>query len=146
MLQRSNKSHKTALHRKQPSAPARKLVEKKLITGRTLDYGCGHGTDADTYGWEKYDPYFFPDRPQGLFDTVLNTFVLNVIPDISQREAVLSDIAAYLAHNGSAYITVRADKEALNGWTSIGTWQGLIVLPLPVVCKTSGYVTYEMRA
>jgi hypothetical protein len=41
-----------------------------------------------------------------------------------------------------AYITVRNDRKGLKGKTSKGTWQGLVTLNLPIVRKTSGYITY----
>jgi hypothetical protein len=29
-----------------------------LVRGRVLDCGCGHGFDADHFGWDAYDPFY----------------------------------------------------------------------------------------
>jgi ATP adenylyltransferase len=135
---------RTAITRKKPSKPVAALEEKGLIVGRVLDYGCGRGHDASHLGAECYDPHFAPDMPTGLFDTVVCNYVLNVIPSVEEREAVLQDIRSRLAEGGRAYISVRTDKGSLNGYTKIGTWQGLVVLDAPVVAKDNGFKTYEV--
>jgi hypothetical protein len=45
----------TALKRTSPSRAAVLLVSRGLVRGRTLDYGCGFGLDADTFGWDADD-------------------------------------------------------------------------------------------
>jgi len=117
------------------------------VRGAVLDYGCGHGYDAETYGWHRYDPHFWSVRPSILFDTILCTYVLNVVPDKSDRSDILADIRSMLHSHGAAYITVRNDKSKLNGWTKLGTWQGLIDLShdYPTVLSTAGYKTYRMN-
>lgn len=135
-------AHKTAIARKAPSAPMRAMSAAGRIVGRALDYGCGKGYDAHAYGMESFDPHFAPDMPDGQFETITCNFVLNVIESRNERLRVLRDIQARLTPSGAAYITVRTDKKALNGTTRIGTWQGLIVLDLPVVQRGSGYATY----
>lgn len=44
------------------------------------------------------------------YDVILSSFVLNVIPDIENRNKVLSNIYSLLKENGCAYIEVRSDK------------------------------------
>ena len=138
-------AHKTAIARKTPSAPSKRIMETGLDVGRVLDYGCGKGCDARTYNWEMFDPHFMPDMPAGKFDTIVCNYVLNVIDSEAERTRVLADIRSRLHKGGCAYITVRNDSKSLNGFTSRGTWQGLIVLFLPVVHKCSGYVTYRLE-
>jgi hypothetical protein len=140
----TNKSHLTAIARKTASVPMRGLSGAGRITGRALDYGCGRGCDADTFGMERFDPHYSPDMPVGRFDTITCNYVLNVIESAEERLRVMRDIQDRLTDDGVAYITVRNDKAALNGTTSRGTWQGLIVLDLPIVQRGSGYVTYEL--
>lgn len=140
-----SKAHLTAIARKKASVPVRRLVSDGRIVGRTLDYGCGRGKDSEYIGCDGYDPHYRPERPIGTFETIVCNYVLNVIEAESERAAVLRDIQSLLTDNGRAYITVRNDKGALNGYTSRGTWQGLIVLDLPVVYRCAGYVTYELR-
>ena len=137
-------AHKTAIGRNKPSRPAMWLDARGLIKGIALDYGCGRGKDADTYGMDSYDPHYGPEMPTGLFDTILCSFVLNVIESEEEREQVIQDIRNRLVAGGRAYLTVRNDKAKLNGTTSIGTWQGLIELDLPIVYRCAGYIIYEL--
>jgi len=134
--------HLTAITRKKPSAPMQMLAGSYQLSGRILDYGCGKGFDADHFGIERFDPHFFPVMPEGLFDTIVCNYVLNVIESPETRAVVLRDIVSKLTDNGMAYITVRNDVKDLNGRTKRGTWQGLIKLTLPVMRTCADYVTY----
>jgi len=137
--------HKTAIVRKNPSVPMRWLDQKGLLVGRMLDYGCGRGKDACTYGMATYDPHYQPVMPAGLFDTITCNYVLNVIESHEERKLVLLRMWFRLQTGGRAYITVRNDRKALNGCTSKGTWQGLVRLNLPVVRHCASYIIYELR-
>jgi hypothetical protein len=142
----TNKSHLTAITRKSPSAPMKRLAADGRIVGKALDYGSGRGTCADEYGMAKFDPHYDPGYPGwSSFDTITCNYVLNVIEDDTERLNVLKRILGKLATDGTAYVTVRNDKRALRGTTSRGTWQGLILLRLPVVYRCAGFVTYELR-
>ncbi|MHC4372089.1 MAG: methyltransferase domain-containing protein [Planctomycetota bacterium] len=141
-----NASAKTAIVRKKPSAPAARLVRDGRIVGRVLDYGSGLGFDADYYDWEAYDPNWRPLMPSGRFDTIVCNYVLNVVESVAERESIVLDIRDRLRPGGRAFITVRTDKAALNGRTKIGTWQGRIVLDLPIVQRGSGFVTYLVES
>jgi hypothetical protein len=112
--------HKTAIARTSPSAPMKWLAANDRIVGRALDWGCGRGYDAETYGMESYDPHYKPVLPGGAF------------------------VQYKLTDTGKAYITVRNDKRALRGTTSKGTYQCHVILRLPVVRSTAGFVTYVM--
>jgi hypothetical protein len=136
--------HKTAMKRKAPSRPMLRLASDGSIVGEALDYGCGKGFDADTYGMASYDPYYQPKMPLGMFDTITCNYVLNTIESNQAKVRVLRDIQARLTDDGIAYITVRNDTRALRGTTSKGTYQCLVVLKLPVVYSCSGYVTYQL--
>ena len=136
--------HKTAITRRAPSAPMKRLAADGLIQGKALDYGSGKGFDAQEYCMSCYDPHYQPDMPNGPFDTITCNYVLNVIEEDETRLRVLRMIWNRLSPNGTAYITVRNDRRALRGATSKGTWQGLIVLRLPVRYKCAGFVTYEL--
>jgi hypothetical protein len=141
----ADKAYLTAISRKKLSNPAGWLDRAGFLQGRTLDYGCGRGGDAERLGCEGYDPHYAPERPVGPFTTIMCNFVLNVVEDDCERHAILTRIDSLLGPKGIAYITVRNDHKALNGETSKGTWQGLVVLGLPFVRKTSGYKTYIMQ-
>ncbi len=118
------------------SAPARRLRELGLIRGRILDYGCGRGRDADELGCERWDPYWSPRMPQRFFDTVLCTYVLNVVKK-DEEEAVLDSLRAKLRPGGRAYVTVRRDLAADT------PTQRVVELDLPVACERKGaFCTY----
>ena len=137
-------AHRTATTRVDPSAPMKRLATDGLIVGRALDYGCGKGFDADYYDMESYDPHYKRTYDGGLYDTITCNYVLNVIEDPDARIEVLQALKDRLRHGGKAYITVRNDRRALKGTTKTGSWQGLILLRLPVRYKCSGFVTYEL--
>lgn len=142
-----DKSYLTAIHRKSASAPLMWLLKHNLINGRVLDYGCGYGTDVlelqkRDYEAAGYDPYFFNDMPKGSFDTVLCTYVLNVLPADEQKK-VIEQLKKKLKKNRRAYITVRRDiKQPIT--TSHGTYQDYVLLPFPVVTENKRYCIYEL--
>lgn len=133
---------KTAIGRVKPSAPAKRLKTDGRIVGRVLDYGCGKGYDAWWLGAESFDLHFQPTMPDGLFDTIVCNYVLNVIESPVTRREVVADVRSRLAPGGHAYFAVRTDKARLRGLTSRGTWQGLIVMDAPIVVKGSGFKVY----
>lgn len=137
---------RTATKRGRLSKPTKRLQADHLLEGRILDYGCGRGDDADELGCERYDPHFSPVMPTGWFDVIICNYVLNVIETEATRLQVVRDIQAKLEDDGYAYISVRSNKKDLKGLTSIGTWQGLVTLPLPIVYKDADSTTYELRA
>ena len=137
-------SHLTAIVRNKLSAPARWLRDHGQIRGRVLDYGCGRGFDARELKADKYDPFFSHCPPHGKYDTILCTYVLNVIPNEAERSRILNRIKDLLNKGGHAYISVRRDTKKLKGWTKWGTWQGLIALPLEIVEENSNFIIYEL--
>jgi SAM-dependent methyltransferase len=137
-------AYKTAITRKTLSSPAKRLRDGGYLLGRVLDYGCGRGKDADELGCEGYDPHWRPSLPVGKFDTIMCNYVLNVIESDKVRRDVLADIAGLLTDDGVAYIAVRNDRAALKGLTKIGTWQGRVILALPIIHKGSDCVIYKL--
>ena len=131
----------TAIARSKPSAPIRHLHQAGLLVGRCLDYGCGRGMDADTYGMEGYDPTWRPREPSGRFDTITCTYVLNVVDEAAQ-EAILAAVRGLLAPGGAAYISVRRDlpREGMQGR---GCWQRYVTLDAPTLSAGKGrWATY----
>jgi len=144
MASAARMSHKTAIKRQLVSAPARYLWKNRLIIGRALDFGCGHGKDASAYSMERYDPHYFPARPTGRFDTIVCTYVLNVLPSDKATE-IISEIRALLKPDGRGYITVRRDLRR-DGFTRNGTFQRNVVLEFPVLIERKGaFAIYEVR-
>lgn len=116
---------RTAIARPGPSVPARHLKEQAphLLAGRVLDFGGGQGADARTLRATLYDPHHpkastrvLPTRP---FDTVLATYVLNVLPP-GERHAALQTAAGLVRPGGHLVLSVRPKAEvdtSTTGWT-----------------------------
>lgn len=95
--------------------PVRFLRNHDLLQGRILDFGCGYGYEVDELREEGfditgYDKYLRTQLPQGKFDTILCTYVLNFLEPEEQKE-VLMQVSNLLNPDGCAYITVRRDVE-----------------------------------
>jgi|YNPMSStandDraft_2_1061718.scaffolds.fasta_scaffold05761_3 ATP adenylyltransferase len=106
-------SHLTVKERREPSFPTRFLWKEGYLQGRILDFGCGLGADVDFLrrkGFEVvgYDPYYFPELPQGKFDTILCLYVLNVLLPEEQAH-VLMAVSELLKPQGRAFFSVRRD-------------------------------------
>lgn len=142
-------SYNTAISRKKASAPLRFLQDNKLLKGTVLDYGCGKGADgryltSNGYTSMSYDPYWNPINLSGLkFDTILCTYVLNVVDEKSEDE-ILSAIKNLLAEGGEAFISVRRDIKK-DGPTTRG-FQRTVNLNLEVVKENSGFCIYKLSA
>lgn len=139
----AGRAHLTAITRTALSRPIRYLLERGRLKGRVLDYGCGRGFDADELNLIGWDPHWRPQRPRGPFDTVVCSFVLNVL-DALERRTVLEDVQLYLKPGGVAYFTVRRDA-GLKGWTSRLTWQEWVDLDLPVLYENAAFAIYYME-
>jgi len=131
-------SAKTAIYRDRMTAPVKSLMFDGLIKGRILDYGCGHSKDGFLLGGDRYDPYYFPEKPEGRYDTILCTYVLNVVDALTAR-GITESIKELLAPSGNAYITVRRDMKR------VGPVQRLVRLKLPTVKENSSFATYVLH-
>jgi hypothetical protein len=142
---RVNNAYRTARTRKKLSAPSKYLLDNDLIKGKTLDYGCGKGFDADQCGWYKYDPHFHGDRPEGKFKTIVCNYVLNVVDELEERE-IIADIISRLDRNGVAYLTVRRDiRKGVVYNDRLGTMQRFVNLDLPKQHRLSNrYYMYRL--
>jgi len=126
----------TAIRRKSLSLPLQLALQYQWLKPEhaVLDYGCGRGSDVRLlqdlgYYAVGYDSYYAPEHPQGQFDFVNLGYVLNVIPDLDEREATLLD--AYEKTTHGLLVTVRTGAPikgtpfADGVLTSIGTFQHL---------------------
>ena len=119
----------TAMARSRLSAPVRILLDRELIEGEVLDFGCGRGDDVrflsemtnlTVVGW---DPHWCPhgihihlgqtmgaaralETPN--YKTILCTYVLNVVPPLAQME-IVREVVRLLGKGGAAFFTVRRD-------------------------------------
>lgn len=135
------------------SYPTRLLVEKKLIRGESLDFGCGFGKDVEELKAKGmditgYDPHYFPDYPTKTFDTILCHYVLNVLQ--SQEQArVLYQISKLLKFGGKAYFSVRRDITNPGFRThfvhKVQTYQTNVILPFESIFKNDNLEIYEYQ-
>jgi|TARA_Y100000310_G_scaffold85340_1_gene82188 hypothetical protein len=92
-----------------------------------------------------YDPHWLPNEPEGAYDTIICTYVLNVVP-IDQEQGIIDRIQGLLAPGGQAFFTVRRDLEGNNPTVSVITPRGIqryVDLMMPVLWeKKDKYCTY----
>ena len=143
----------TAKERDTPSFPLKFLRSKNMLKGHVLDFGCGFGKDVE-FLKEKgqtitgYDPHYFPNFPEGKFDTILCFYVLNVLL-LEQQAHVLMDISNLLNENGKAFFAVRRDLThegyRMHKIHKKQTYQCNIILPFKSVFKNDSCEIYEYQ-
>lgn len=143
-----NLVHLTAINRDTPSFPFQYLYSKGFIKSPVLDYGSGREKDYKTMveqglDAQRYDTYYYPNRPQGLFKTILCTYVLNVL-EPQFRIDVLRDIDQLLTPYGEAYISVTRFVHKPT-WSVKHTFQDYVTLPLPIIYENSRLCIYLYR-
>jgi diadenosine tetraphosphate (Ap4A) HIT family hydrolase len=146
-------SHRTAKERGKMSFPTRLLLEKKLIVGEALDFGCGFGKDVEelkTKGIDinGYDPYYFPEYPTQTYDTILCHYVLNVLK-VQEQAKVLYEVSKLLKFGSKAYFSVRRDITKPGFRThflhKVPTYQTNVLLPFKSVFKNDNVEIYEYQ-
>ena len=80
--------------------------------------------------------------PHKKYETVLATYVMNVLP-VKRQAEVIRQVRQHLAPGGRAYITVRSDVKR-DGVTGKGTYQRDVHLPLLTVGRPSGARIYRL--
>lgn len=132
---------------KQVPAQVKIIDWSKHKKDMTLDYGAGrHPKLVQEYlkkegvKWvESYDPYNseISTKPEGEFDVILCSNVLNVIARENDLEDLIADLSHKLHEDGTAYVQVyTGDRSGKAGETTRG-WQrnSLLVHYLPVISK-----------
>jgi diadenosine tetraphosphate (Ap4A) HIT family hydrolase len=157
MRKAANKfSHLTAIDRVKLSSPVQFLLDRDLLTGRILDFGCGMGNDVNLLHQQGlditgYDPYYAPTYPVGKFETIVCCYVLNVLM-LEEQADVLMSVAHLLKPGGKAYYAVRRDlkKEGFREHYvhKQQTYQCTVKLPFKSVwlsdyCEVYEYVHYN---
>ena len=112
-IRKNNYSYLTAKERKNLSFPARFLINKNLLVGDVLDFGCGFGKDVELLRKKEinivgYDSHYFPKYPTKKFDTIICIYVLNVLLQEEQAD-VLMEVSHLLKPTGRAYFALRRD-------------------------------------
>jgi SAM-dependent methyltransferase len=106
-------NHLTAKERDSLSFPAKILLNKDMLVGKILDFGCGFGNDVEVLkskgvNIDGYDKHYFPEYPAEKFDTIICLYVLNVL--LPQEQAtVLMELSQLIKPSGKVYIAVRRD-------------------------------------
>jgi len=108
-------SHLTAKERETMSFPAKFLLNKNLLVGDVLDFGCGFGKDVeliDAKGIKitAYDKHHFPEYPKEKFDTIICFYVLNVLMQ-EEQATVLMQLSQLVKPTGTVYFAVRRDLQ-----------------------------------
>ena len=133
-----------AVRRAGPSKAATLLTQRGLVKGTCLDFGCGFGTDADLFGWEKYDPFYFPRVVSGPYQTIVCINVLNAIIRKRRAEA-LRDIQSLLAEDGVAYLAVARNIPVSGKMCDMKRAQHYVQLNLPLVHEDKRFAIYSLR-
>lgn len=152
-MKEKNHPHLTAKDRTNLSFPAKWLFNKGLLNGKTLDFGCGFGTDVSLlrdrgFDIDGYDNYYFSDYPKGKFDTIICNYVLNVLQPDDQPEVLMS-VSELLKPSGKAYFTVRRDLKyegfRVHKIHKKTTYQCKVRLPYKSILKNDFCEIYEYQ-
>ncbi len=113
--QQNTYSHLTAKERETLSFPAKLLLNKSLLVGDVLDFGCGFGKDVELLKAKGinitgYDKHYFPKYPTKKFDTIICFYVLNVLMQ-EEQAIVLMQLSQLVKPTGKVYFAVRRDLQ-----------------------------------
>ena len=146
-------NHLTAKERESISFPARHVLNKGLLLGEVLDFGCGFGKDVEVLKDKGidivgYDRHYFPSYPQKQFDTIICFYVLNVLMQ-EEQSRVLMEISKLLKPSGKAYFAVRRDITyegfRIHKIHQKPTYQCNVILPFSSIFKNENCEIYEYR-
>jgi 2-polyprenyl-3-methyl-5-hydroxy-6-metoxy-1,4-benzoquinol methylase len=135
-----------AIKRTKPSNAAQ-IIAKALdlsTSPRVLDFGCGHGFDADHFGWESYDPYYRPNKPQGSYDYILCIGVVNALTR-NNRNKVITEIRNLLSENGTAFLAVPRNIPKTGKLGIHHSLQNYVVLTLPSLHCSDSLEIYMLK-
>ncbi len=113
--QQNTYSHLTAKERETLSFPAKLLLNKSLLVGDVLDFGCGFGKDVELLKAKGinitgYDKHYFPKYPTKKFDTIICFYLLNVLMQ-EEQATVLMQLSQLVKPTGKVYFAVRRDLQ-----------------------------------
>ena len=146
-------NHLTAKERETLSFPAKLLLNKSLLVGDILDFGCGFGKDVELLNTKGlnvvgYDKHYFPKYPAKKFDTIICFYVLNVLMQEEQAN-VLMEISQLLKPTGKAYFAVRRDLQQegfrIHKLHQKPTYQCNVVLNYKSIFKNENCEVYEYQ-
>ncbi|PQO28816.1 hypothetical protein [Blastopirellula marina] len=132
-----------ALRRGTVSFAAQWLMDTRRIEGRTLDYGCGFGMDADHFSWDAFDPYYRPQPIEGVYDTIVCNHVLNMLTRCSRQKAI-EDIQRRLSNGGTAWLIVPRNIPKSGKIAMRRRIQNYVLFDLPSVYGDSKLEIYQL--
>ena len=153
MIQTNQYYYLTAKERETLSFPAKLLLNKSLLLGDVLDFGCGFGKDVELLKAKElnvigYDKHYFPIYPIKKFDTIICFYVLNVLMQEEQAN-VLMEISQLLKSTGKAYFAVRRDLQNEGFRThkihQKQTYQCNVILNYKSIFKNDNCEIYEYK-
>ena len=152
-LKSNPNSHLTAKERETLSFPAKLLLNKSLLAGDVLDFGCGFGKDVELLKAKGlnvtgYDKHYFPKYPQKKFDTIICFYVLNVLMQ-EEQAIVLMQLSQLVKPTGKVYFAVRRDLQ-FEGFRTHKvhqkqTYQCNVILNYKSIFKNENCEVYEYR-
>lgn len=128
-------------------------MNKSLLLGDVLDFGCGFGKDVELLKAKGldvigYDKHYFPIYPVKKFDTIICFYVLNVLMQEEQAN-VLMEISQLLKSTGKAYFAVRRDLQNEGFRThkihQKQTYQCNVILNYKSIFKNDNCEIYEYK-
>jgi len=152
-LKSNQYNHLTAKERETLSFPAKLLLNKSLLVGDVLDFGCGFGKDVEllkTKGLNVvgYDKYYFPEYPAQKFDTIICFYVLNVLMQEEQAN-VLMQLSQLIKPTGKVYFAVRRDLQyegfRIHKIHQKPTYQCNVILNYKSIFKNDNCELYEYK-
>ena len=153
MIQTNQNNHLTAKERESLSFPAKLLLNKSLLVGDVLDFGCGFGKDVELLTAKGlnvvgYDKHYYPQYPVKKFDTIICFYVLNVLMQEEQAN-VLMEISQLLKTKGTAYFAVRRDLQQegfrIHKIHQKPTYQCNVILNFKSIFKNENCEVYEYK-
>lgn len=153
MTQQNQYNHLTAKERETLSFPAKLLLNKSLLDGDILDFGCGFGKDVELllakgHNIVGYDKHYFPNYPTKKFDTIICFYVLNVLLQEEQAN-VLMEISQLLKPTGKAYFSVRRGLQRegfrIHKIHEKPTYQCNVILNYKSIFKNENCEVYEYK-
>ena len=134
-----------ALKRKNPSKAATIFNKLNLLNGDILDYGCGYGFDADFFGWDKFDPYYFDNYPNNVYDNIVCINVINVVSS-KIRLAIINNIKELLKPNGIAYLVAPRNIPVEGKYSNFERRpQNYVILSLKSIYKDKNLEIYQLN-
>jgi diadenosine tetraphosphate (Ap4A) HIT family hydrolase len=146
-------SHLTAKERESLSFPAKIVLNRNLLKGDVLDFGCGFGKDVELLKSKGvniigYDKHYYPNYPNKKFDTIICFYVLNVLlPE--EQTAVLMELSRLIKPSGRIYFAVRRDLRnegyRMHKIHQKPTYQCNVRLPFKSIFKNENCEIYEYK-